>query len=473
MMAFDYVKTLEAMNKETGKFESAVSRIQGNKAFLAFRRFLTGTDIWRTMNKMMGLLNIYNHFNNLGKKQNEQLIAQINNWKTLAKQMEELKFTGPIAGYKSVIELADKFDAATGDFSGMNPLESYTAKMQMWDTNTNTGSLEEIGMLMEKGYNQNDATQIVLDMLKPLQKQAETAAILAKQEIELYKEANPMKKWFKKQRHKLENFANADWVGFAKFIGKGLLILAVLPLIAFVLFQFFRKSKNRWKQIKATLAELKGLFDWGLSSISEGVGKMITAFEEGNFGMLLSGLLDIGLGIVAILTSAFLTFIVLPLTIVLYAIWDSLKAKWDESIANGEGTAGAFLRSLLSLISLVAALVAGIAILSSAGWLWILGSAIVSAIAYVFSSIGLHTGGMAKGMTIVGERGPELVNLPGGSRVYSNSQSRNMAGGGNTINVNVTGRVGASDAEIRDIANKVGQQINLRMNRTGAMNTGF
>ena len=66
------------------------------------------------------------------------------------------------------------------------------------------------------------------------------------------------------------------------------------------------------------------------------------------------------------------------------------------------------------------------------------------------------------GMAIVGERGPELVSLPGGSRVHSNRQSM-----GNTIHVHVNGRVGASDAEIRDIANKVAREINMRMNRTG------
>jgi hypothetical protein len=38
--------------------------------------------------------------------------------------------------------------------------------------------------------------------------------------------------------------------------------------------------------------------------------------------------------------------------------------------------------------------------------------------------------------------------------------------GGSTIHVHVNGRVGASDAEIRDIANKVAREINLRMNRT-------
>mgnify|MGYP003110695456 CR=1 FL=1 len=73
------------------------------------------------------------------------------------------------------------------------------------------------------------------------------------------------------------------------------------------------------------------------------------------------------------------------------------------------------------------------------------------------------------GMHMVGERGPELVRLPQGSRVYNNSDTRSMMGGGsvtNNITVQVTGRVGASDTEIRDIANKVAREINTRMNRT-------
>ena len=80
------------------------------------------------------------------------------------------------------------------------------------------------------------------------------------------------------------------------------------------------------------------------------------------------------------------------------------------------------------------------------------------------------TGGIVNSnLQLVGERGPELVSLPRGSRVHSNANSRRMGGsGGNTINVHVNGRVGASDAEIRDIANKVAREINLRMSRTGS-----
>ncbi len=43
------------------------------------------------------------------------------------------------------------------------------------------------------------------------------------------------------------------------------------------------------------------------------------------------------------------------------------------------------------------------------------------------------SGGFASGLTLVGERGPELVNLPQGSYVNSNSASQRMMGGGTFI----------------------------------------
>tara|TARA_R100000988_G_scaffold27287_2_gene13195 strand:- start:20138 stop:21460 length:1323 start_codon:yes stop_codon:yes gene_type:complete len=79
----------------------------------------------------------------------------------------------------------------------------------------------------------------------------------------------------------------------------------------------------------------------------------------------------------------------------------------------------------------------------------------------------MASGGVVGHNVLVGEGGPEIVTLPMGARVHSNSESRRM--GGNTINVHVNGRVGASDMEIKDIANKVAREINLRMNRTGSV----
>ena len=43
------------------------------------------------------------------------------------------------------------------------------------------------------------------------------------------------------------------------------------------------------------------------------------------------------------------------------------------------------------------------------------------------------SGGFASGLTLVGERGPEIVNLPRGSYVNSNSASQRMMGGGTFI----------------------------------------
>ena len=83
----------------------------------------------------------------------------------------------------------------------------------------------------------------------------------------------------------------------------------------------------------------------------------------------------------------------------------------------------------------------------------------------------MANGGVSSGgLTVVGERGPELVNLPKGARVHSNAESRRMVGG-NTINVNVSGRVGASDSELRDIAKKIGRMVNTEINRTTSSST--
>jgi len=43
------------------------------------------------------------------------------------------------------------------------------------------------------------------------------------------------------------------------------------------------------------------------------------------------------------------------------------------------------------------------------------------------------SGGLASGRTIVGEQGFEIVDLPSGSYVHSNSASRNMMGGSFTL----------------------------------------
>ena len=103
-----------------------------------------------------------------------------------------------------------------------------------------------------------------------------------------------------------------------------------------------------------------------------------------------------------------------------------------------------------------------------------IGAIVVTLIGGILSQIGLFSsGGVANGLSIVGEKGPELINLPKGTRVHSNADSRKMISKGNTnnINVSVNGRLGASDQELRNIARKVGSMVSQEINRTTASST--
>tara|TARA_R100001015_G_scaffold19120_2_gene14977 strand:+ start:80 stop:2116 length:2037 start_codon:yes stop_codon:yes gene_type:complete len=77
----------------------------------------------------------------------------------------------------------------------------------------------------------------------------------------------------------------------------------------------------------------------------------------------------------------------------------------------------------------------------------------------------MANGGMVNksGSYLVGERGPEIVNLKAGNYVTPNNQLGGMT---NNITVNVNGRLGASDTELNDIANKLSRKISLEMQRT-------
>ncbi len=69
----------------------------------------------------------------------------------------------------------------------------------------------------------------------------------------------------------------------------------------------------------------------------------------------------------------------------------------------------------------------------------------------------------ASGLQLVGERGPELVKLPAGSRVHNSSDSMKM--GDTNINITINAK-DTSDAELRRIADQVGNMITNKINRS-------
>lgn len=76
------------------------------------------------------------------------------------------------------------------------------------------------------------------------------------------------------------------------------------------------------------------------------------------------------------------------------------------------------------------------------------------------------------GLAIVGENGPELVNLPAGSSVHSNSDSKQMlsgAGGGSNVTLNVTvGNYLGAPGDLRSLAKDIYQEL-MRVARSNGV----
>jgi hypothetical protein len=251
-----------------------------------------------------------------------------------------------------------------------------------------------------------------------------------------------------------------------------------------------------FKYIFTEIEEIQEWFSWFGTFIVyafEGLGKILMGMFRGDFAMVLEGLIQ--LIVSALIVTIMLAVSILGIAIaalgslILGGIYDAVKDIEEHGLKSWEAVNGIF-QSIGQMLLVVGLIGATLVWFSSGAWLASLGLTLGHYIAIAISGailsnlkefvsmggraldfVGLHTGGVVNSnMQLVGERGAELVSLPRGSRVHSNADSKRMLGssGGNTINVHVNGRVGASDAEIRDIANKVAREINLRMSRTGS-----
>ena len=91
----------------------------------------------------------------------------------------------------------------------------------------------------------------------------------------------------------------------------------------------------------------------------------------------------------------------------------------------------------------------------------------ISDIPVIGGLVGRATGGIV-GMgetTLVGERGPELVKLPAGSRVFTNRQTKGMMGSTvNNFNITINAK-DTSREEMRRMADEIGRMVSTKINR--------
>ena len=275
--------------------------------------------------------------------------------------------------------------------------------------------------------------------------------------------------FFKKVSLKLLKLVSfiVGWV--KKTLIFGTLILGVL----FALYTAFKNS-NFKERMEEAWEKTIGFFTYyvvpWLEVIGSGIGRIFEGFKEGNFFMVLEGLFMIVGGIVMAALALLTTAIKLGLELV----WGSILGLWDWFT-----NAAVDVNKKLAYLGYIAAGFAFLIAFFTGGWVFALVGAVITGISYLIEKFTPFADGgtTTSGLSLVGEKGPELVKLPAGSTVYSNADSKKMlsAGGSNTTNitVQVQGRIGASDAEVRDMADKVAREVNLRMNRTSAAVTKF
>ena len=269
-------------------------------------------------------------------------------------------------------------------------------------------------------------------------------------------------------------------LGFLKFfamfiaIGAAFILFAKQVEIGKLLLGIWDAVKLVWDAISAGLDlvwnGLVLLWD-GLSEIWEGLNQFLSGDTAG-LTKIWDGLWTAGEGLFNIIVGLLATAVMSTFGAVIIFIKEFFSSYY-ERLVNGSDDIRDKLAAVWKIVVAVGTIAVAIAFIASMSWVPLLITLLVGALLAALPNFitGRASGGMANGLTLVGEKGPELVNLPAGSRVYSNNQSKSMVGNTNNITVNVQGRIGASDAELKEIAQKIGQMINIEINRTTSTRT--
>lgn len=255
-------------------------------------------------------------------------------------------------------------------------------------------------------------------------------------------------------------------------VGKFMLTFTLIVTGIFFLYRGFKliekPLKEGFETFSNTFKFFMGAISVGFEFLKGGLDSIIEGFKTGNFFLVLRGIGEIWVGLLLVTLSAFVGLILSALA--------GLGKTLYSMFTQGENLTQNIVKGINALLYIGA----GIAIVAGAIFSLplLVAGAVLGGIAILIDSITpFASGGItSQGLQMVGEKGPELVKLPRGSRVYSNSDSAKMLSNGRTTNnitIQVTGRVGASDSEIKDIANKLSREMNNRMNRTGSAVSGF
>ena len=271
---------------------------------------------------------------------------------------------------------------------------------------------------------------------------------------------------------------------FVVQVSRFLLMASMYILLFSFLFIFIKKFfEANSERIKEFYGIVSGIFEWLLGTVVNGVidtisgiSTVISGLTEGKVGKVFDGVIEIVWGLLQILGGVVGTLFAGALSVIgalVYSLGVGFL-EWSKGILEGKGFK--MLGDIVALLIAAKLLLFTISLLPvSLPFIIVaaLGVVIFAAVRKIISAIpGMAEGGVsAGGLTIVGEKGPELVNLPKGSRVHSNADSRKMTGSTvNNFNITINAK-DSSKAEMRRMADEIGRMISSKINRSTSSST--
>ena len=216
-----------------------------------------------------------------------------------------------------------------------------------------------------------------------------------------------------------------------------------------------------WDFMSAVIGPFLGFIAEGFMDIWDGIQEIYQGFVEGDLIAVISGVWTIAWGLLQVVFGALGALLVGALAFVSGLVWGAITGFFKWIFTKGDSV-----QKNIGKIVVIGGILLGLIF----GFPVVFALAVATAIAVLISKIspfanGGVTGG---GVSIVGEKGPELVRLPAGSRVSSAQKTRTMLSsnnsGGNTFNITINAK-DTSDGEMRRIADKIGKMINNKINR--------
>ena len=469
--------SIEALSNNTSGLQDVMTGLNKSRFWTIISRSASGIlpNFWAVQNKFRAITDAFAMYYEGHEKGNKQMMAAINAQVQLADALDTLN--PKLLDSNTTFE--DFADIAATTVKEYGAIEK--ASKMLTEELVRRG---EISADDADAFYEEDVRKKTTGILEPQQKQLKEAEdrllqeSLNQRELEMAK--NPVHKFFIKQRQKL--------TAFTKLIGpvlKGMLKMIASAMlwgtvILFGILVIVTIIKELWPYLQSTRKMLvfyfKMIFD-ALIMIVGGIFNMVVGALQGDWSKFFGGLGQVVMGILQGLMGMLgivVAIAVAGIELLVRGIFMNVISMKDKFWGGLKKLIG-FVATIYAAIYLIAA---AVTLITTGLWIPALAYALGSVIAILIAKamkFKFRAGGgtVNEDMTVVGEKGPELVSLPRGSRVHTNADSQRMMGNTTNITVNVQGRIGASDAEVKDMATKVAREINIRMNRTGTTTTRF